>query len=97
VSAEAPGLLNPGQLPEAIDHAYANVPVPPAGVAVIVTDWPWSMTIDVGEIVTVGVDFTVTAALVAGVAVAVGVAPPVVPASVMVTVRAHAPVAPDGV
>jgi len=38
VSAAAPELLNPGQPPEAIDQTYEKVPVPPAGVAVIVTD-----------------------------------------------------------
>jgi len=54
---------------------------------VSVTAWPRSITTDVGEIETVGVDFTVTAAFVEGVPVGVGVAPPVVPVSVSVTVR----------
>jgi len=45
------------------------------------------MSTEVGAIETVGVAFTVTAALVAGEAVGVGVAPPVVPLSVTVTVR----------
>jgi hypothetical protein len=35
---EVPELLKPGQLPDAIDQTKVNVPVPPAGVAVIVTD-----------------------------------------------------------
>ena len=60
VSAETPELEKPGQLPEEIAQAYVNVPVPPDGVAVIVTDCPWSMTTDVGEIDTVGGELTVT-------------------------------------
>jgi len=51
------------------------------------SDWPWSMTTDVGEIETDGVVSTVTAAFVEGVAVGVGEAPLVVPVSVRVTVR----------
>jgi hypothetical protein len=71
--------------------------VPPDGVAVIVTDWPRSITTEVGEIVTVGVAFTVTAAFVGGEAVGDGVAPPVVPVSVTVTVRTQVAVTPVGV
>ena len=77
VRVERPELLKAGQLPVAIDQRYVNVPVPPEGVAVIVTDWPWSMTTDVGAIDIVGVALTVTPAFVAGRAVGVGVAPPV--------------------
>jgi hypothetical protein len=73
-----------------------NVPDPPEGVAVTVTDWPWSIRTDVGEMETVGATSTVTAVLVAGVAVGVGVAPPVVPVSVSVTVRAQVDVVPLG-
>ena len=62
----------------------------------IVTDCPWSITTDVGTIVTVGVVSTVTAAFVVGVAVGVGLDPPVVPVSVMVTVRTHVAVGPVG-
>jgi len=54
---------------------------------VIVTDWPWSMSTDVGESDTVGALSTVMAALVVGDAMAAGVAPPVVPVSVTVTAR----------
>jgi hypothetical protein len=54
------------------------------------------MTTDVGDIETVGAAFTVTAALVAGVAVGVGVAPPVVPVSVSVSVRTQLFVVPVG-
>ena len=61
------------------------------------TDWPWSMTTVVGEMETVGVDFTVTAAFEGGVAVGAGVAPPVVPVSVRVTVRMQLEVMPLGV
>lgn len=60
------------------------------------TDWPWSITTEVGEIVTVGAESTVTAALVVGVATGVGVAPPVVPASVSVTVSTQFAVVPVG-
>jgi hypothetical protein len=55
------------------------------------------MTTDVGEIDTVSVAFTVTAALVPGVAVGVGVAPPVVPVSVTVTVSTQFEVVAVGV
>jgi hypothetical protein len=73
------------------------VPVPPAGAAEIVTDWSWSRATEVGAIETVGVALTVSAELVAGVAVGVGVAPPVVPVSVTVTVSAQLFVVPAGV
>ena len=63
----------------------------------IVTDWPWSMTTEVGEIVTDTAKFTVTVAGVAGVAVGVGVAPPVVPVSVRVTMSTQVVVVPVGV
>jgi hypothetical protein len=66
-------------------------------VAVIVTDWPWSIRTDVGEIDTDGVASTVTAAFVVGVAVGVGVAPPVVPVSVTVTVSTQFEVVAVGV
>jgi hypothetical protein len=92
-----PEFENPGHVPEWTDHAKPNVPVPPAGVAVIVIDWPWSMITAVGEMDTVEVAFTVTAALVAGVDVGAGVAPPVVPVSVVVTVRTQLLVVPVGV
>jgi len=64
---------------------------------VIVTDWPWSITTDVGATVTDRAVSTVTAEFVAGVAVGVGVDPPVVPVSVRVTVRTHVVVVPEGV
>ncbi len=54
VSEMAPELTNPGQVPDATAHRYVNVPVPPNGVAVIVTDWPKSIVTEVGEIDTVG-------------------------------------------
>ena len=63
----------------------------------ITTCWPWSMTTEIGEIVTVGAASTVTAAFVGGVAVGVGVAPPVVPESVIVTVRTQLDVVPVGI
>ena len=63
----------------------------------IVTDWSWSITTEVGEIETVGAELTVTAALAAGVAEGVGIAPPVVPMSVSVTVRTQSEVAAVGV
>ncbi len=63
----------------------------------IVTDWPSSIVADVGEIDTASAVFTVTAALVGGVAVSVGVAPPVVPVSVSVTVSTQVAVVPLGV
>ena len=63
----------------------------------IVTDWPWSITTDVGAIVTVGAVSTVTAAFVTGVAVGVGVAPPVLPSSVSRSVSTHVAVVPVGV
>ena len=55
------------------------------------------MTTEVGESDTAGAGFTVTAALVDGVAVGAGVAPPVVPVSVTVTVRTQSVVVPLGV
>jgi len=64
---------------------------------VIVTDCPWSITADVGEIVTEIAVSTVTAAFVAGAAVRVGADPPVVPVSVRVTVSTHVVVVPVGV
>jgi len=64
---------------------------------VIVTDWPWSITTEIGAIVTEIAVSTVTAVFVAGVAVIVGVDPPVVPVSVTVTVRTHVVVVPVGV
>jgi len=61
-----------------------------------VTDWPWSMITEVGEIVTEGAESTVTEVEVAGVAdPPVGL--PTVPESVTVTVRTQVPVVPLGV
>ena len=60
------------------------------------TDCPWSITTDVGEIVTEIAASTVTAELVAGVADP-PIGPPTVPESVSVTVRTHVVVVPDGV
>ena len=62
----------------------------------IVTDCPSSITTDVGEIVAEIVASTVTAAFVPGVAVMAGVAPPVVPVSVTVTVSRQLAVVPVG-
>jgi hypothetical protein len=54
------------------------------------------MSTEVGEIDTVRAAFTATATLVGGVAVGGGVAPPVVPVSVIVTVRTQLLVVPVG-
>ena len=61
------------------------------------TDCPWSISTDVGAIVTEIAVSTVTAVFVAGVAVIVGVDPPDVPVSVRVTVSTHVDVVPVGV
>jgi len=63
----------------------------------IVSDWPRSIVTVVGAMETVGTAFTVTAALVEGVAVGVGFAPPVVPVSVRVTVSTQSMVVLVGV
>ena len=60
------------------------------------TDCPWSMTTEVGETVTDSGVSTDTVALVAGVAVIVGVEPPVVPVSVTVRVSTQSAVVPVG-
>jgi len=95
-SAATPEFAKPGQLPDLTDHAYPKLPVPPDGVAVITTDWPWSISTVVGAIVTVGAVSTVTAVFVGGDAEP-PVGPPTVPESVSVTVSTHVVVVPVGV
>jgi len=94
--AAAPEFENPGQLPDATDQRYVNGPVPPNGVAVIVTACPCTADTGEGDTDAVGVAFTVTED--AGVGVAdppVGL--PTVPVSDTVTVSTHEAVVPVGV
>jgi len=67
---------------------------PPEAAAVREAVWPESIV--TGETETDTGEFTVTAALVDGVAVTVGDAPPVVPVSVSLTVRTQSVVVPLG-